>query len=145
MAANINDDVYKMTSNPLGYCVIVNIINFDGAEERERSDSVKSVLLIEETFQKLNFIVKIFHDLSDVQMREKLTDLMSRDECDQHDCFVFYIHSHGQQNGFLMANNQVVKFHEVIQLFSDAKCKKFIGKPKLIFFDCCREGQSNEF
>ena len=143
MATNLFEDVYKMTSNPLGYCVIINIINFDEDEdeERERIDSVKSVLLIQETFQKLNFKVKIFTDLSDVQMKQKLTDLISRDECDLHDCFVLYIHSHGQQNGFFMANNKVIQFHQVIQLFSNSKCKKLIGKPKLIFFDCCRGGQ----
>ena len=82
MATNLFEDVYKMTSNPLGYCLIINIINFDQDEERERIDSVKSVLLIQETFQKLNFKVKIFTDLSDVQMKQKLADLISRDECD---------------------------------------------------------------
>ena len=60
-----------MNSNPLEFCVIVNIINFDEDEQRERIDSVKSVLLIQETFEKLNFKVKIFHDLSDVQNRKK--------------------------------------------------------------------------
>ena len=27
------DHVYKMTSNPLGFCVIINIVNFDGNDE----------------------------------------------------------------------------------------------------------------
>ena len=70
MAAKFHDDVYKMTSNPLGFCVIVNIINFYEDEERERIDSVKSVQLIQETFAKLNFKIKIFHDLSDAEMRK---------------------------------------------------------------------------
>ena len=66
---------------------------------------------------------------------------MSRNECDLHDRFVLYIHSHGKQNGFFMANNQIIQFHEVIQLFSNAKCEKFINKPKILLFDCCRGGK----
>ena len=145
MAEKISEDVYKMTSIPLGYCVIINIINFDEDEDerKERTDSVKSVSLIEETFRKLNFKVKIFTDLSDDEMKQKLTDLMSRKECESHDCFVLYIHSHGEQNGFYMANNQVIEFDQVIEFFSNAKCKKFIDKPKILFFDCCRGGQSD--
>ena len=32
MASNIinNDDIYQMTSNPRGFCVIFNVLNFNG-------------------------------------------------------------------------------------------------------------------
>ena len=30
MASNKVDDIYKMTTNPRGFCVIFNMLNFDG-------------------------------------------------------------------------------------------------------------------
>ena len=49
MFENFND-VYKMTSNPLGFCVIIiiNMINFekDEKDQLETSHSIQSVHLI---------------------------------------------------------------------------------------------------
>ena len=53
-------NVYKMTSNPLGFCVIIKLVNFDGKTELERSDSVESVYLISKTFKYFNFRMKLF-------------------------------------------------------------------------------------
>ena len=132
------DDVYKMTSNPLGFCVIINIINFDGKKELERSDSLESVYLISKAFKRLNFQIKPFQDLNDLEIKAKLSELLNSEECDSHDCFVLYIHSHGKEQGFYTSSNKVIKYDQVIQLFSNANCQKLIGKPKLIFFDCGR-------
>ena len=54
------DHIYKMTSNPLGFCVIIKLVNFDGKTELERSDSVESVYLISKTFKYFNFRMKLF-------------------------------------------------------------------------------------
>ena len=134
-------DVYKMTSNPLGFCVIISMVNFDGNKKLERSGAVDNVNLIEKTFKYLNFKVKIFTDLKDFEIKLKLNDLMSKDKCDSHDCFVLYIDSHGQQNGFLTSNNQVVEYREIFDIFSNANCEKFIRKPKILLIDCCRGGK----
>ena len=142
----IQNDVFKMSSNPCGYCVIINIINFDEDDQMERSDSIKSVNLIRETFNNLNFKVKMFQDLNESQIMLTLNDLMNKEECDSHECFLLYIHSHGKENGFITANNKVFNFHDILMLFTNTNCKKFIGKPKLVFFDCCRgEHYSTDF
>ena len=112
----------------------------------ERSDSIKSVHLIKETFNNLNFKVKMFQDLNYNQIISKLNDLMNSEECDLHECFVLYIHSHGKEDGFITADKKVINFHDILNLLTNAKCKKFIGKPKLVFFDCCRgEHYSTDF
>ena len=133
-----NFDVYKMTSNPSGFCVIINIVNFDGNTQLERVDSIKSVYLISETFNQLNFKLKIFHDLKDYEIKSKLNQLLNSEECESYDCFVLYIHSHGKEHGFITANNNVIEYHEIFDLFSNKNSQKLIGKPKLILFDCCR-------
>ena len=139
MASNlIEDSVYKMTSNPLGFCVIINTVNIDGHEDLQRNNSIEYVNLIRKTFEHLNFKVKIFQDLKYKKIKLKINEILNSEECDKHDCFVLYIHSHGKEEGFITTNNRTMKFHEIYDLLSNAKCKKFINKPKLLFFDCCR-------
>jgi len=144
MASNSTEEVYKMTSNPLGYCVIINIVNFEEEKENEnleRNDSIESVHLIRKAFEYLNFKVKMFQDLNDIEIKSKLNELLNKEECNFHDCFTLYIHSHGKENGFLPSNNnnnKIVEYHEIYELFSNSNCQKFIRKPKLLFFDCCR-------
>ena len=137
---NTNDDIYKITSNPRGFCVIFNMLNFDGNSQLDRSDSIKSVSLVQDTFERLQFDVKIYQDLSDVQLRNKLREFLDKEECKSHDCFVLYIHSHGLENGFITKNNQIIGFNEIMKMFCNEDCREFINKPKIIFFDCCREG-----
>ena len=137
-------DIYKMTSNPRGFCVIFNVLNFDGNDEMNRNDSLESVSLVQKTFQRLEFDVKIHQNLSDEQLKKRLRTFLDKEECKFHDCFVLYIHSHGLENGFITANNKIIGFNEIMKMFCNQNCKKFINKPKIIFFDCCRGGMSLE-
>lgn len=139
MASTIRDkDIYKMTSVPRGFCVIINTINFEGDEKKTRNDSIKGVDLICKAFEKLQFTVKIWIDLSDVDIKKKIKELYDRKECEGHDCFVLYVSSHGDNESFSTSNNKHITFDEIIRMFTDKKCKKFAKKPKIIFFDCCR-------
>ena len=133
-------DIYSMTSDPLGYCVIINIINFDGDEYEERNDSFNDVCLIKTAFEALNFSVITYFDLKYEDIFLNLNEIINKQECDNHDAIVLYIHSHGNEKGFITSNNKVIEFREIIDLFSDENCKKFTKKPKIIFFDCCRGG-----
>lgn len=138
-----DDDIYKMSSDPLGFCIIINIINFHGNDAQGRTNSIKSVYLMNNSFRKLKFDVRIHHDLDDNQLKEMLKGYLNKEECNKHDSFVLYIHSHGMKDGFFTANNNLMEFEEIIKIFANSTCKNFINKPKLIFFDCCRTGKTN--
>ena len=133
-------EVYKMTSKPRGYCIIINIINFTGNKFEERNDSVDNVCMIKSAFENLHFSVITYYDLEYKDIFSYLNELTKKQECDNHDAFVLYIGSHGEEEGFIASNNKVISYNEIIDVFSDIKCKKFIKKPKLILFDCCRGG-----
>ena len=142
----IQDEIYKMTSIPRGFCVIINIVNFDDVDEMERNDSIESVNLIKKTFEYLNFKVKQFQDLKDYEIKSKLNELLNSEECTFHDCFVLYIHTHGREQGIITANNKIIEYHEIFNMFSNKNCSKLIEKPKIILFDCCRgENYSTDF
>ena len=72
MAENNVDDIYKMKSNPRGFCVIFNMLNFDGNNQSGRSDSIQLVSLVQDTFEQLQFDVKIHQDSSDKQLKKKV-------------------------------------------------------------------------
>ena len=52
--SNIPKDAYNMTSDPSGYCVIINMVNFDGNSEDERNTLIKDVNFTRKTFEYLN-------------------------------------------------------------------------------------------
>lgn len=133
-----SEDIYSMTSNPKGFCVILNIINFEGDKYEERNDSFNDVCLIKSAFEPLNFSVITYFDLKYKDIFLNLNELINREECDHHDAFVLYIHSHGKETGFITSDNKIIEFEDIIEVFSDKNCRKFIEKPKMVFFDCCR-------
>ena len=66
MAYNSVENVYKMSSDPLGFCVIINIVNIDGNEKLKRNDSIESVNFIRKAFEHLNFgPIKFCNDFID--------------------------------------------------------------------------------
>ena len=136
------NDVYKMNSNPIGFCAIFNFSSFDNNKYKSRDDSIESASSVRETFKRLQFDVRMFHDLNDQLFISKLKELINKKECESHDCFVLYINSHGLKDGFVTSNNNIIGFNEMMKFFSNENCKKFINKPKIIVFDCCREGMS---
>lgn len=98
-----------------GFCVIINIVNFDDNTEMERCHSIESVYLISETFKYLNFKVKSFEDLKDHEIKFELNELLNNEECQWNYCFVFYIDSHGKVNQFITANNS----HSILYILDD--------------------------
>ena len=67
---------------------------------------------------------------------------------------LLYIHTHGKKERILCKNSyerneqnenvltKVVHFDQIIQQFKDENCKNLINKPKLVFFDCFKSGES---
>ena len=137
---NNHKEIYKVTN---GFCLIINIINFDGNEELRRNGSEENVKLIKKAFEYHGFQVNDYCDLNDDQMINLINEQVNHEKCKSFDAFVLYIHSHGIQDTILCKNNNRIHFNQITQLFSDKKCQNLISKPKIIFLDCCRNGQSN--
>ena len=145
------EKIYKITK---GFCLIINIINFDRNEELRRNGSEQNVELIKEAFEYHGFHVNDYCDLNDDEMINLINEQVNHEKCKSFDAFVLYIHSHGLQDTILcknsfdknendenVVNKKVIHFNQIIGLFSDQKCEYLKNKPKIIFFDCCRGGE----
>ena len=145
-----NENDYKMSKFPRGYCVIFNMIYFDddeikivNGEERwkwKRNDADKYIRILEFVFIELGFITQIYQNYNDEQLKHEINNIINSEECDDHDAIVLYIGTHGYGDGFYCSNKEFIKDQEIIDLFSNENCKRFFNKPKLIFFDHCRGG-----
>ena len=137
---NNHKEIYKVTK---GFCLIINIINFDGNEEMRRDGSEENVKLIKKAFEHHGFQVNDYCDLNHDEMINLIDEQVNNEKCKSLDALVLYIHSHGIKDTILCKNNNRIHFNQITELFSDKKCQHLINKPKIIFFDCCRNGQSN--
>ena len=149
MAESNEDEKYKIKK---GFCLIINIINFDGREDIKRNGSEENVKLIEEAFKCHRFEVVIKTDLNNDEMIEVINEQVTNTKCESLDAFVLYIHTHRIADHILCKNSygkdeenknivtNVIHFNKIIKLFSDKNCEKLLKKPKIIFFDCCRTG-----
>ena len=152
MEEQLNEDIYRIRN---GFCLIINIVNFDGREELRRDGSEENVKLIKEAFEYHGFKVNDHCNLNDDQVLDLIDKQVNDKECKLYGAFVLYIHTHGIADKILCTNSyeknekneyvlaKAIHFYEIIELFEDENCEHLLNKPKLIFFDCCRNGESN--
>ena len=133
---------YKSYPYPRGFCIIINIVNYDTDNDNLRRDgSEESVNLISGIFKYYEFDVRIFTDLNDNKVINTIEKFIGDDECKDHNAFILYIFSHGIKDGILCSNNELIHFYQIIELFKDQNCGNLKDKLKFIFFDCCRVGK----
>ena len=133
----VNDDIYEIKN---GYCLIINMFNFDNNEYMRRNGSERNVMLIKEAFEFNGFDVATHTDLTDIQLIKLIEEQVNKEECKTYDAFVLYINSHGLGDTILCKNLNRIHFHHIIELFQDESSKNLINKPKILFFDCVRTG-----
>ena len=135
-------EYYKSYSYPRGFCIIINIVNYEiDNDDLRRDGSEESVNLISGIFKYYEFDVRIFTDLNDDKVLNTIEKFISDDECKDHDAFILYIFSHGVEDSILCSNNKLIHFSQIIELFKNQNCENLKDKLKFIFFDCCRKGK----
>lgn len=143
------EKIYKIKN---GFCLIINIINFDEREDLRRDGSEESVKLVKEAFESYGFNVNHYNDLNDNEILELIDEQVTKEECELYDAFILYIHTHGIADTILCKNSfernkngqsvltKCIHFHQIINIFKDDNCEALKNKPKIVIFDCCRDG-----
>ena len=149
-----SEKIYKIKG---GFCLIINIINFDEREDLKRNGSEDNVKLIKKAFHR--FEVEDYYDLEDDQVIRLIDEKVDNEKSKSYDTFIY---THEIQDTILCKNSyekdekdekddekdekdekvliKIVYFHEIVKLFKDENCEYLKDKPKLIIFDCCRKG-----
>lgn len=128
-----------MSELPRGLCIIINYYDFTkfpGLSEKYREGSYKDAENLKVIFYLLDFEIKLINsaELFESDVIEILEKNISNNK--KYQAIVIAISSHGDINGVICSNGNLVTFKQIINKLNDFASLK--EKPKLIFFDCCR-------
>ena len=62
-------------------------------------------------------------------------------ELEQYSCFLFYYTGHGCHEGVLTADNELIRYSEIVKKFGEPLHN--MHKPRVFIFDCCRKHRIN--
>ncbi|XP_008937588.1 PREDICTED: caspase-8, partial [Merops nubicus] len=138
-------EAYKMTSRPLGVCLILNNHDFAKARQavpelkkmKDRNGTDVDAVSLRRVFSKLHFEVEEHRDLTAEEIRTTVNTYRCRDHKDK-DCFVCCILSHGKKGIVYGVDGQEVPIQEVTTSFTGQNCQSLAGKPKVFFVQACQ-------
>lgn len=134
---------YSMNKRKKGVLFLVNITKFECDVETERRGAHFDTTNLIHLFDKLDFHVFKFEDISKSQFQKILNELLDSDYCKQAQCFVMVLMSHGQMIDRKIAfvkfyDNHREEVYNIMDNFSNKNCPSLIKKPKILFFPFCR-------
>lgn len=128
---------YSMTSNPRGWCFIINNMNFFTLANRYGSE--RDAENLQSLFLLFGYKVWIVQDADAEEIREKFTELASK--TDHTDSLVVCILSHGISGKVLGVDGEAVAVSEILDILSVGPSGTLLkGKPKLFLIQACRTG-----
>ncbi|XP_041374913.1 uncharacterized protein LOC121387773 [Gigantopelta aegis] len=135
---------YKMDAVPRGICLIINNRDFYQDPNDSHSKAMPSregtdvdAKKLQDTFQRLQFIVKCYTDLTDTDMA-RLASQVALEDHSEFDCFVCCILSHGAEGKLYGSNGRLLSITDLTGPFKSQTCPSLAGKPKLFFIQACQ-------
>ncbi|XP_044526574.1 CASP8 and FADD-like apoptosis regulator [Gracilinanus agilis] len=117
------DDIYRLRSQPLGICLIIDCIGNDAETLRA-------------TFTSLGFEVQCHQCLRAEEIHKTLCQVACLTSHQDYDIFVCIVISRGNSEGIFGVNHQtysVFPLHQIKKFFTGDACPLLSGKPKLFF------------
>ncbi|XP_041374773.1 CASP8 and FADD-like apoptosis regulator [Gigantopelta aegis] len=135
---------YKMDALPRGICIIINNRDFKQDPDDPDSKALPSregtdvdAKKLQDTFQRMQFIVKCYTNLTDTDMA-RLASQVSLEDHSAFDCFICCILSHGAEGKIYGSNGRLLSITDLTGPFKSQKCPSLAGKPKLFFIQACQ-------
>ncbi|ESP04575.1 hypothetical protein LOTGIDRAFT_58191, partial [Lottia gigantea] len=129
---------YRMTSNPRGFCVVVNNKNFnEGTKLEDRDGTEEDVISLQNLFKQLYFTVDIHNNQTAEEIKSIVKWYKELDHSN-YDCFVLVILSHGSCGNVLGVDGKEVFINDIFDSFDSIACSSLCGKPKLFFIQACQ-------
>uniref|UniRef100_T1DNK6 Caspase 9, apoptosis-related cysteine peptidase n=1 Tax=Crotalus horridus TaxID=35024 RepID=T1DNK6_CROHD len=139
-----SDMVYPLTSEPCGYCLIINNVNFDkDTDLKRRLGSNVDCQRLEKRFRALHFEILTKEDLTAQEITQELQSLARQDHSTL-DCCLVVILSHGCESyhnqipgAIFGTDGQRIALQKVVSYFNGSHCPSLRRKPKLFFIQAC--------
>ena len=93
---------------------------------------------IQYLFQQLDFIVKVYTELSRHEI-ENTISIVSETDHSNYDIFIIFVMTHGNAQGNIFCSDgRCMTVKDLMAAFVPSKCPSLSGKPKLFFIQTCR-------
>lgn len=126
-------------------CVIINNETFEDSELTNREGSIDDALKLVKTFENLNYKVQLHSNFSKPMFTELLDQIKSdcalnedEEKYSEFDLFVLIVMSHGNTQGVITTDGQVISYKHILDHFTEHNCCHYHRKPKVFIFNCCR-------
>lgn len=147
-------DQYKQSAYPMcnqfrGKCVIFNVETVRGMARREGTE--RDLQNLRSLFTTLHFCVEAFTDPTAKDITDKMQKIATDPGLEQDQCLVLFVLSHGRvvttmtRHGVASiehiygSDGLPVKTEDILDPITNVRCPAMRGKPKLVFFQACRE------
>lgn len=133
--------IYKLTDNPRGICLIFNNRTFPSMPGKDRPGSELDLQRMQILFEEFKFQVHTFVDQPSYMILGLLDTFAHEEVVDGHQAFVVILMSHGELNHIYGNDYNQVKLQDIFEKFNNANCPKLRERPKMFFIQACRGDQ----
>jgi hypothetical protein len=123
---------FEMNKKPRGLFLLINNLS---------SIITKESLRFKNIFEQLLFDVELLYDKTANEMKEKFESLAKDKRLLEDQALVVMIISHGYNDKVEGVDKKVLSVRSIVDIFSEDNCKLLSRKPKLFFFNCCRDSK----
>ncbi|XP_035892137.1 caspase-like [Anopheles stephensi] len=106
------------------------------ADQQDRPGSEKDLAAVVDVFKGLKFKLRMCVDKTIQQLRTLLSTVASEDHKDS-DCLLLVAMGHGSKDKLRIQGREIY-IEDLWIDFIGSNCPSLIGKPKLVFIQCCR-------
>ncbi|XP_076315214.1 caspase-2-like isoform X2 [Tachypleus tridentatus] len=130
-------DCYKMSSQPRGYCLIINNVLFQNILS-ERYGSYEDARKLDIVFHEFGYEVTFLSDRTAQEILGLVKEFSEKQEHNQVDSCVVIILSHGNYNTIYGSDVEKVQLDTILNFFNNDNCPQLHGKPKMFFIQACQ-------
>ncbi|KAK7794602.1 hypothetical protein R5R35_003610 [Gryllus longicercus] len=144
------NNTYAIDPRNVGFCVIINqktfyketnpklkhLVHEDYLEPRIGTDIDRDRLC--EIFMSFGFFVKIWENLTHIELLQAIQESATNLVKQEHSCFVLCILSHGRKNAVYGVNSIAVEMQDIEKFLHGKYCPKLLDKPKIIIVQSCQ-------
>ncbi|XP_015782014.1 caspase-7 [Tetranychus urticae] len=131
------ENIYEVKSNPRGFCLIVNNIDFEIFDQRLSAE--EDGVFLASIFEQLGFAMNYFKNMSASDIEAVFQKYSKMEELKEHDALVCVIMSHGLKSDLIVGSDGLyVRLETLLSYFNNFNCPYLMNKPKLFFIQACR-------
>ena len=133
-------DKYKMTANPRGLALIIEIDHYNEQQASENIDVENLKIML----KHLRFKIQYYNNLDRLGFHQVIRSFASNSLHQDADMMIFAIINNGTENGIITFDGGEILLEDIFKRFNNQNCPNLKGKPKFFIIQSCRGNETDE-